>query len=80
MCFTRVVRLSVHHGERLDVIREAGSELGRATVDVFMQRLFNERSWGYMAASETYAHLEHLRLTGCADRSDQGGVSSFLIS
>ena len=69
-----------HHGERLDVIREAGSELGRATVDAFMQRLFSERSWGYMAASETYAHLEHLRLTGGADRSDEGGVSSFLIS
>ena len=69
-----------HHGERLDVIREAGSELGRATVDAFMQRLFSERSWGYMAASETYAHLAHLRLTGGADRSDEGGVSSFLIS
>tara|TARA_B100000586_G_scaffold270054_1_gene251393 strand:+ start:1001 stop:2101 length:1101 start_codon:yes stop_codon:yes gene_type:complete len=69
-----------HHGERLDVIREAGSELGRATVDAFMQRLFKERSWGYMAASETYAHLEHLRLTGNADRTDAGGSSSYLVA
>ena len=69
-----------HHGERLDVIRETGSELGRATVEAFMQRLFKERSWGYMAASETYAHLEHLRLTGGADRSDEGGTSSYLVA
>ena len=27
-----------------------------------MKRLFRERSWGDMAESETYAHLEHLRL------------------
>ena len=62
------------------MIRETGSELGRATVEAFMQRLFKERSWGYMAASETYAHLEHLRLTGGADRSDEGGTSSYLVA
>ncbi|MBC8363475.1 MAG: MBL fold metallo-hydrolase [Actinobacteria bacterium] len=69
-----------HHGERLDVIREAGSEMGSATVDAFMQRLFKERSWGYMAASETYAHLEHLRLTGGAERTEEGGISSYLVA
>ena len=69
-----------HHGERLDVIREAGSELGSATVEAYMQRLFKERSWGYMAASETYAHLEHLRLTGSAERTDEGGISSYLVA
>jgi hypothetical protein len=33
-----------------------------------------------MAASETYAHLEHLRLTGNADRTDAGGSSSYLVA
>ena len=31
------------------------------------QRLFKQRSWGQMAESETYAHLEHLRATGEAE-------------
>jgi hypothetical protein len=29
-----------------------------------MRVLFRERSWGEMAESETYAHLEHLRQLG----------------
>jgi hypothetical protein len=39
-----------------------------------MKRLFKERSWGDMAESETYAHLEHLRLEGKAEahRNDDG--------
>ena len=32
-----------------------------------MRELFKPRSWGGMAASETYAHLEHLRLQGDAE-------------
>jgi glyoxylase-like metal-dependent hydrolase (beta-lactamase superfamily II) len=69
-----------HHGERLDVIREAGAELGRAPVEAYMRRLFKERSWGYMAASETYAHLEHLRLTGGAERTEEAGSSHYLVA
>jgi hypothetical protein len=41
-----------------------------------MQHLFRERSWGPMAESETYAHLEHLRLTGAAERIEE--VDQFL--
>jgi hypothetical protein len=39
-----------------------------------MKVLFRERSWGDMAASETFAHLEHLRLAGEAftHRDDDG--------
>ena len=37
-----------------------------------MQVLFQERSWGSMAESETYAHLEHLRLTGEAAVDESG--------
>ena len=39
----------------------------RAPVPELMQHLFSERAWGWMAESETYAHLEHLRLAGHAE-------------
>ena len=64
-----------HHDERLDKVRAIGRELGAATVEAFMQRLFKQRSWGAMAESETYAHLEHIRLMGDAEsRKDDRGV------
>ncbi|MEM7094923.1 MAG: MBL fold metallo-hydrolase [Actinomycetota bacterium] len=50
-----------HHLERLDEIREAAENVGRANVETYMQQIFRERSWGHMAASETFAHLDHLR-------------------
>ena len=51
-------------------MKEIGEELGAASVVDFSQKLFKERSWGMMAESETYAHLEHLRIAGSAERSD----------
>jgi glyoxylase-like metal-dependent hydrolase (beta-lactamase superfamily II) len=62
-----------HHDERLDEVRLIAKDLGPSTVEAFMKRLFKERSWGGMAESETYAHLEHLRLMGSADRHDGEG-------
>ncbi len=61
-----------HHLERLDKLRVASGELGQGTVREYMQVLFAERSWGSMAESETYAHLEHLRLLGEATVDDTG--------
>ena len=61
-----------HHLERLDVLRAAGAGLGRAPVEAFMRELFSPRAWGEMAASETFAHLEHLRMIGGADTSRDG--------
>jgi len=63
-----------HHDERLEKVKEIGGNLGPATVEAFSQRLFKQRSGGPMAESETYAHLEHLRLAGSADvhRDRQG--------
>jgi len=66
-----------HHAERLDVIRRAAANLPDGTVDDFMRVLFRERSWGDMAQSETYAHLEHLRLSGEFVRSDEGGLARY---
>ena len=69
---TRAEDIKRHHHERLEKLRAASGELGRGTVHEYMQVLFAERSWGPMAESETYAHLEHLRLHGEADVDDSG--------
>lgn len=60
----RVKDIKRHHDERLDVLREATERLGPATVEDLSHEMFRERSWGPMAESETFAHLEHLRLIG----------------
>ena len=49
-----------HHVERLETVKQIGRDLGPANVNAYMKRLFKERSWGEMAESETFAHLEHL--------------------
>ncbi|MFV0308302.1 MAG: MBL fold metallo-hydrolase [Desertimonas sp.] len=66
-----------HHGERLDIIRDATHGLPDGTVNDFMRVLFRERSWGEMAESETYAHLEHLRELGELTRSATGGLATY---
>jgi len=64
---SRTEAIKRHHFERLDKILEISRELGPATVEAVSKKLFRERSWGSMAESETYAHLEHLRLAGRAE-------------
>lgn len=60
----RVDEIIEHHHERLDLLYGIAVELEDGDVRSYSQRLFRERSWGPMAESETYAHLEHLRLAG----------------
>ncbi len=73
----RCQAIKQHHYDRLDTVKRIGRELGPATVEAYMQKLFKARSWGEMAESETYAHLEHLRHAGQAEsRRDARG---FLI-
>jgi glyoxylase-like metal-dependent hydrolase (beta-lactamase superfamily II) len=69
----RVEDIRRHHEERLQVLRDAAHELGEASVEELAQKLFRPRAWGPMADSETYAHLEHLRLGGEVDRREVGG-------
>jgi len=68
-----------HHEERLQVLRDAAGELGSATVEELSQRLFRPRSWGPMAESETYAHLEHLRVTGEAESRKEDGALRYRL-
>ena len=44
-----------------------------------MRELFSERAWGNMAESETYAHLEHLRLTDRAESRWQDGLLVYTV-
>jgi glyoxylase-like metal-dependent hydrolase (beta-lactamase superfamily II) len=63
----RVDEIKKHHIERLARLGAASHELGRsASVNEMMQHLFSPRAWGSMAESETFAHLEHLRIAGQA--------------
>lgn len=76
----RTKEIRLHHEERLDTCRQAAAELGAGTVEDFTQRLFKPRSWGPMADSETYAHLEHLRVTGEAEsRFEDGSLRYRLV-
>ena len=63
----RVTAIKRHHRERLDQLVGIARSFGKAaSVKDYSQALFAERSWGIMAESETYAHLEHLRVHGRA--------------
>jgi len=64
--------IKVHHHERLKTLQESGNELGWGTVTQYMEKLFKQRSWGSMAESETYAHLEHMRIEGKAAVNSEG--------
>jgi glyoxylase-like metal-dependent hydrolase (beta-lactamase superfamily II) len=76
----RVAHIKVHHEERLERLRAASADYGRpATVNELMRHLFSERAWGPMAESETYAHLEHLRLAGEARTEWHDGLLRFTV-
>ena len=68
----RTEAIKRHHYDRLDKIRAISRELGPASVEDIAKKLFQPRSWGAMAESETYAHLEHLRLAGNAESHREG--------
>ncbi|MDD9938528.1 MAG: MBL fold metallo-hydrolase [Myxococcales bacterium] len=70
----RASDIRTHHDERLERIKGISKKLGPATVEAFSHELFHERNWGPMAESETYAHLEHLRILRQAEchRDDDG--------
>ena len=76
----RVEAIKGHHQERLDLLRSASAELGRpATVMELATHLFSPRAQGPMADSETYAHLEHLRLLGAAEVRTVDGMLEYQV-
>lgn len=77
----RARSIGKHHQQRLEKIREIGRSAGRPlNVMEVTAELFPPRHQGRMAESETYAHLEHLRLDGRAERREESGVLLYDIS
>lgn len=70
----RCAHIKAHHEERLDKLRTVAGDFDKpTTVMEFSTHLFSPRAQGAMADSETFAHLEHLRLAGEFDlRVDEG--------
>ena len=67
----RCAAIKQHHDERLEKVCAISRAFGKpASVAAFSRKLFKPRSWGPMAESETYAHLEHLRVAGTAERTE----------
>ncbi len=71
--------IAQHHQDRLDTIIDIAGQLGETDVVTISHELFKERSWGSMAESETYAHLEHLRLAGRARSRDVDGMLVYAV-
>ena len=76
----RVDDIKQHHVERLDRLIEAMRTHRRASVTDLSHELFRRARWGPMAESETYAHLEHLRLDGRAERHEEHGLLIYELS
>ncbi|MCX7619626.1 MAG: MBL fold metallo-hydrolase [Acidimicrobiales bacterium] len=76
----RVEEIKRHHELRLARLAEISDSLGWATVQELSQQLFAPRAWGSMAESETYAHLEHERLRGRAERREVEGRLEYRIT
>jgi glyoxylase-like metal-dependent hydrolase (beta-lactamase superfamily II) len=76
----RVEAIKHHHEGRLELLRTASHDLGRpASVMELSTHLFSARAQGPMADSETYAHLEHLRLAGLAETRAVDGVLEYEV-
>lgn len=71
-----------HHHERLATLVEAAANAPEheLTVPEYSMYLFKPRSWGPMADSETYAHLEYLRQSGRATARAVDGELRYRIN
>jgi glyoxylase-like metal-dependent hydrolase (beta-lactamase superfamily II) len=76
----RVKDIHRHHEDRLAKLREGSAQMGPATVEQLTTVLFPPRHHGPMADSETYAHLEHLRLAGEAERRREDDHLLYVVS
>jgi glyoxylase-like metal-dependent hydrolase (beta-lactamase superfamily II) len=75
----RCDQIKLHHEQRLTKLRDVAADLDRpTTVMDFSKHLFSPRAQGAMADSETYAHLEHLRLAGEFARTADAGVHHYV--
>ncbi len=73
----RTASIKRHHADRLDEVRNVMRASGPMTIESLARELFPKRRWGFMAESETFAHIEHLRFLGEIDRLEIGGKIVF---
>jgi len=76
----RTEAIRAHHVERLLKLRDLSQDLGPTTVEEFSHHLFRQDHWGPMAEAETFAHLEHLRLAGLAERQGSGAEMAYELA
>jgi len=76
----RVEEIKDHHEERMERLRDVSLAVGPASVIDLSHELFPKKHWGVMAESETFAHLEHLRRAGEAERWDDDGVLVYRVA
>lgn len=76
----RVEEIKRHHDARLARLAEISDAVGWATVQDLSRQLFAPQAWGSMAESETYAHLEHERLRGKAERREIEGRLEYRVT
>ncbi len=77
----RAEAIKEHHVGRLDVLRAAAAGIGRpARVHELSEHLFSARAQGPMADSETFAHLEHLRVAGEAERLERDDGFEYVLT
>ena len=75
----RCEEIKTHHIGRLDKLRTTAAAFDKpATVTEFSGHLFSPRAQGTMADSETFAHLEHLRIAGEFDYRVVDGVREYV--
>lgn len=76
----RVKEIHQHHEHRFDDLARVSAEFGRPASTVELsRRIYPERLWGFMAESETFAHLVYLELRGGAVRTDDEGPALFSV-
>jgi glyoxylase-like metal-dependent hydrolase (beta-lactamase superfamily II) len=75
----RVAAIRAHHEGRLDQLVQISDRLGWASVEDISHEMFAPRSWGSMAESETYAHVEHLHQLHRAKRREADGRLEYLV-
>ena len=77
----RAQAIKEHHEVRLQRLRDASAQIGRpATVMEMSTHLFSPRAQGGMADSETFAHLEHLRLAGEFSRIEHDDRFEYVLA
>ena len=77
----RANEIKAHHAGRLQKLRDTSTDLARpASVMEMSTHLFSPRAQGGMADSETFAHLEHLRLAGEMTRQNHDGVLEYVLA